>query len=132
MPLELERFRYPGRDADGFRTRRGNFGRSFDLIANDSVVSTVQVLAKGQGNRSHQHPDQHGYWLVLSGRVRFYGADDALLDELGEHEGIFVPSRTRYWFENVRDEPAELLRVSVVVRIERARPRPAPAITNED
>jgi mannose-6-phosphate isomerase-like protein (cupin superfamily) len=122
MPLELERFHYPGRDADGFRTRRGNYGRSFDLIANEAVISTIQVLTTGQGNRSHQHPDQHGYWLVLQGSVRFYGADDALLGDLDQYDGIFVPSRTRYWFENVNDEPAELLRVSVVTPIGRTRP----------
>jgi mannose-6-phosphate isomerase-like protein (cupin superfamily) len=58
---------------------------------------------------SHQHLD--GFWLVLSGRARFYTTDDVLLRECGPFEGMLIPRGFPYWFENVGDEELEMLQV---------------------
>jgi mannose-6-phosphate isomerase-like protein (cupin superfamily) len=112
MPTEIRTFRYGGPNAEGARDRGPTRGKSYDMITNDVVISTVQVMEKGVGNTLHYHNDEDGYWLVLGGRARFYGVDGQVLADLGKHEGVFVPRFTRYWFESVADEPLEILRVS--------------------
>ncbi len=112
MTDEVKRFSYPGPAAPGSRDRGPENGRSYDLIYNETVISTVQVMEKGQGNKLHYHNDQDGYWLILGGLARFHGEGDALLGDLGPFEGIFIPHHTRYWFESIDDEPLQILRVS--------------------
>jgi mannose-6-phosphate isomerase-like protein (cupin superfamily) len=113
MPDPLQPFKYPGPDGEGARVRGEGRGSSFDLVTNDRVISTVQVMKKGEGNRLHAHRDQDGYWFILAGRARFHGIGEEILAELGRNEGIFVPHNTRYWFESVVVvEPLEILRVS--------------------
>lgn len=112
MANEVRKFKYPGSTAEGSRDRGPENGRSYDLIYNESIISTVQVMEKGQGNKLHFHNDQDGYWLVLGGKARFHGEGDAILGELGPFEGIFIPHHMRYWFESIEEEPLEILRVS--------------------
>ncbi|MBL75810.1 MAG: hypothetical protein CL763_02670 [Chloroflexi bacterium] len=112
MANEVKRFKYPGRNAEGSRDRGPENGRSYDLIYNESVISTVQVMEKGQGNKLHYHNDQDGYWLILNGKARFHGDGAVILGDLEAYEGIFIPHHTRYWFESIGDEPLEILRVS--------------------
>ena len=50
--------------------------------------------------------------MVLKGSATFYGAGDVELATLGENEGIHVPRRFQYWFENSGDGPLELLHVA--------------------
>ena len=108
---ELQTFRYDGPDAPQVR-KRGERGDSHDLITNDKVISTIQIMKKGQGNTIHSHRDQDGYWFVLAGRVKFHSVGQEIIAELGKNEGIYVPHGTRYWFESVDDEPLQILRVS--------------------
>ena len=58
----------------------------------DRLLAMVQVVKEGGENNLHAHPHTDGIWLVLSGRVRFYGEDDVLLGEFGKHEGIGSPA----------------------------------------
>jgi mannose-6-phosphate isomerase-like protein (cupin superfamily) len=110
MPEPVETFKYGGPDSPGARERSN--GKSYDLVNNESVISTVQVMEKGTGNALHAHRDQDGYWFILGGRARFHGLGDEILAEAGVHEGVFVPHGNRYWFESVGDEPLQILRVS--------------------
>ncbi len=119
MADEVTRFRYSGPEAPGSRDRGPENGRSYDLLYNETVISTVQVMEKGQGNKLHYHNDQDGYWLVLGGKARFHGEGDALLGDLGPFEGIFIPHRTRYWFESIDNEPLQILRVSALRPVDR-------------
>jgi mannose-6-phosphate isomerase-like protein (cupin superfamily) len=111
---ELQKFRYDGPDAPQVR-RRGDRGDSHDLITNERVISTIQIMQKGQANAMHMHRDQDGYWFVLAGRARFHGVGEEILAELNAHDGFYVPHNTRYWFESVDDEPLQILRVSQIV-----------------
>ena len=114
---DLQQFRYDGPGAPQVR-RRGDRGDSHDLITNERVISTIQIMQKGQGNSIHMHRDQDGYWFVLAGRARFHGVGEEILGELGANDGIYVPHDTRYWFESVNDEPLQILRVSQMIPAE--------------
>ena len=69
------------------------------------------------------------FWMVLKGRVRFYGPDDVLIGEFGPHEGTITPRYARYWFENVGDEDLEILQVGAYAdpATERAAAVPTPS-----
>lgn len=108
----------PGRDAVVFRyrppaelkTKRG----IAPLIRSDILFSAVQVIRQGGENSLHSHSAMDGFWFVLRGRARFYGAGDKLIAEIGQHEGVFVPRNVPYWFESVGDELLELLQVEAI------------------
>mgnify|MGYP003694430529 CR=1 FL=1 len=52
----------------------------------------VQVVKKHGGeNNLHYHTTSASFWMVLKGRVRFYGPDDVLIGEFGPHEGTITP-----------------------------------------
>lgn len=97
---------------DGVATGKGfvNLGRS------DIVKGMVQVVKKDGGeNNLHYHTRMDTFWMVLKGRVRFYGPGDAVIGEFGPHEGTITPRFSRYWFENVGDGDLELLQVAAYV-----------------
>jgi mannose-6-phosphate isomerase-like protein (cupin superfamily) len=78
-----------------------------------SLRGVVQVVKKEGGeNNLHYHTTIDSFWMVLKGRVRFYGPGDSLIGEFGPNEGTFTPAYSRYWFENATDEDLELLQVS--------------------
>lgn len=83
----------------------------FRLCSGDIMRGTVQVLPKGFANSLHYHPAYEGFWMVVRGRVRFYGADDAVIGEFGPLEGVFIPRNGRYRFSQVGEEEAHLLQL---------------------
>jgi mannose-6-phosphate isomerase-like protein (cupin superfamily) len=97
---------------DGVATGKGfvNLGRS------DIVKGMVQVVKKDGGeNNLHYHTRMDTFWMVLKGRVRFYGPGDEVIGEFGPHEGTITPRFSRYWFENIGDGDLELLQVAAYV-----------------
>ena len=79
----------------------------------DIIRGVVQIVKKNGGeNNLHYHTTAASFWMVLKGRVRFYGPNDVLIGEFGPHEGTITPRYSRYWFENVGDEDLEILQVS--------------------
>lgn len=84
------------------------------LCRSDIVYSTVQVLKSGGENNLHAHPAQDGIWIVLKGRARFYGKDDALIGDLGPLQGIHLPRGFFYWFESSSPEMLELLQIEAI------------------
>ena len=84
------------------------------LCRSDLVYSTVQVLKSGGENNLHAHPAQDGIWIVLKGRAKFYGKDDALLAELGPLQGIHLPRGFFYWFESDSPDLLELLQIEAI------------------
>jgi len=79
----------------------------------DIVRGAVQVVKKHGGeNNLHYHSTSASFWMVLKGRVRFYGPGDVVIGEFGPNEGTITPRYSRYWFENVGDEDLEILQVS--------------------
>jgi mannose-6-phosphate isomerase-like protein (cupin superfamily) len=91
-----------------------NAGKGFvNLGRRDIVRGAVQVVKKHGGeNNLHFHTTSASFWMVLKGRVRFYGPGDVVIGEFGPHEGTITPRYSRYWFENVGDEDLEILQVS--------------------
>ena len=83
-----------------------------DLGRKDIIRGVVQVVKKNGGeNNLHYHSRSASFWMVLKGRVRFYGPGDAVIGEFGPNEGTVTPRYSRYWFENVGDEDLEILQV---------------------
>jgi len=84
-----------------------------NLGKTDIVKSWVQVVKKNGGeNNLHYHKHVDTFWMVLKGRVRFYGPGDEVIGEFGPHEGTITPRYSRYWFENVGEDDLELLQVA--------------------
>ena len=81
------------------------------LCQTDIIRGAVQTLKEGGDNNLHSHTGMDGFWMVLEGRVRFYGPGDEVLGEFGKHEGIVMPRNAQYWFESCGDEDLELLQV---------------------
>jgi mannose-6-phosphate isomerase-like protein (cupin superfamily) len=84
------------------------------LCRSDIIYSSVQMLEEGGENNLHAHSAQDGVWIVLRGRARFYGKDDALLAELGPLQGVHIPRGFYYWFEKAGDERLEILQVEAI------------------
>ena len=84
------------------------------LCRSDLCYATVQVLQSGGENNLHAHPAQDGIWIVLKGRVKFYGKDDVVLAELGPMEGIHIPRGYYYWFESASPEVLEILQMESI------------------
>jgi len=81
------------------------------LCQTDIIRGAVQVVREGGDNNLHSHTGMDGFWMVLKGKVRWYGPGDEVLGEFGVHEGIVMPRGARYWFESIGDEALELLQV---------------------
>lgn len=82
------------------------------LAKTDFIRAEVQILGPGGANNLHTHSGNDGFWLVLAGRVRFYGEGSEPVAEVGPMQGALVPHGTKYWFEPVGDEQVELLHVA--------------------
>jgi mannose-6-phosphate isomerase-like protein (cupin superfamily) len=79
----------------------------------DIVRGVVQVVKKDGGeNNLHYHSGIASFWMVLKGRVRFYGPDDVVIGEFGPLEGTITPRFSRYWFENCGEGDLEILQVA--------------------
>lgn len=103
-PPQTFRYRKPGEQEKGKR-------EIVRLCEIQSMRGSVHVVRKGGEEHLHSHQTVDGFWMVLSGHVRFYGGGHRLLGDLGAMEGILLPRNNRYWFESVGDDDAEVLQV---------------------
>ena len=81
------------------------------LCQTDIIRGAVQIVREGGDNNLHSHTGMDGFWMVLKGRVRWWGPGGEVLGEFGVHEGVVMPRNARYWFESIGEEPLELLQV---------------------
>jgi mannose-6-phosphate isomerase-like protein (cupin superfamily) len=116
------------RDAEArvqtFRYERSAPGAPKDIVGltrTDRLKVAVQVVHEGGENNLHYHLNSDTSWMVLRGRVRFYGPGDALIAELGPEEGITFPGGARYWFEKTGPDDLEILQM---VGYDRAQGKP--------
>jgi quercetin dioxygenase-like cupin family protein len=88
-------------------------GRKFlcKLVGTDSSRVSIQVLNQGGENNLHYHPNVDLTYMVLKGKVAFYGPGDALIGEYGPLEGLNLPENSRYWFVAVGTDEAHLLQI---------------------
>ena len=92
----------------GINAGKGRVG----LAKTDHLRGVVQIVKKDGGeNNLHYHTNSDTLWVVLSGRVRFYGPDQKIIGEFGPQEGTVTPAYSRYWFENAGEGEAEILQV---------------------
>ena len=82
------------------------------LAESDIIRGRVQIVREGGENNLHSQTGMDGFWMVLRGRVKFYGPGDELIAELSQHEGILLPRGTEYWFESSGDDDLELLQMA--------------------
>lgn len=82
------------------------------LAGTDSCRASIQVLNKGGENNLHYHPNMDLIYMVLKGRVKFYGPGDKEIGDFGPQEGLLLPENSRYWFGSVGDEEAWLLQIA--------------------
>jgi mannose-6-phosphate isomerase-like protein (cupin superfamily) len=89
-------------------------GKGFVALGRRDIVrGVVQVVKKNGGeNNLHYHTGIASFWMVLKGRVRFYGPGDVVIGEFGPMEGTITPRFSRYWFENVGEDDLEILQVA--------------------
>lgn len=82
------------------------------LAQSDIIRGRVQIVTEGGENNLHSHKGMDGFWMVLAGRVKFYGPGDVLIGEFGKHEGILLPRGAEYWFESSGEETLEILQMA--------------------
>ena len=82
------------------------------LAGTNSCRASVQVLNQGGENNLHYHPNMDLIYMVLKGRVQFYGPDGKLWGDYGPNEGLLLPENSRYWFKSVGEEEAWLLQIA--------------------
>ena len=71
----------------------------------------VQIVDKGGANNLHMHTNCDEAFLVLEGRVRFYGQNDVVIQECGALEGVVIPAEAPYWFESIGETPLQIMRI---------------------
>jgi mannose-6-phosphate isomerase-like protein (cupin superfamily) len=104
---------YSYRKPEAVATAKGRV----NLAKTECLRGVVQIVKKNGGeNNLHYHTNSDSFWMVLKGRIRFYGPDDKLIGEFGPHEGTVTPRYSRYWFENAGEEDAELLQIAALHR----------------
>jgi mannose-6-phosphate isomerase-like protein (cupin superfamily) len=81
------------------------------LVRTELLKVAVQVVHEGGENNLHYHMNSDTTWLVLRGRVRFYGPGDGLIAELGPEEGVVIPGGARYWFEKTGPDDLEIVQM---------------------
>lgn len=101
----IKSYRYAKPEGIGTKKARIELGRG------GNIRGVVQVVKEGGENNLHYHTDADSLWMVLKGRVKFYGVGDKLLGEYGPQEGIITPAYSRYWFESSGEEELELLQI---------------------
>ena len=85
------------------------------LARTDILRCNVQLVKKNGGeNNMHYHSNGDSFWMVIKGRVRFYGPGDTVMGEFGPMEGICTPAYARYWFENAGEDVLEILHISAL------------------
>jgi mannose-6-phosphate isomerase-like protein (cupin superfamily) len=85
------------------------------LAQTSRIRGVVQIVKKDGGeNNLHYHTNSDSLWMVLKGRIRFYGPNDEVIGEFGPQEGTITPAYSRYWFENAGEGEAEILQVSAL------------------
>jgi mannose-6-phosphate isomerase-like protein (cupin superfamily) len=87
-------------------------GKRITILARTPfLIGAMQVVTKGGETNLHAHKHLDGFWMVLSGRARFYSDTDVVFAELAAYEGVLIPRGVKYWFEAVGDEQLEILQV---------------------
>ncbi|HZS01317.1 MAG TPA: cupin domain-containing protein [Chloroflexota bacterium] len=80
------------------------------VVRSDTQVVLAHVWEKGGETALHSHYGSDATWVVLDGRVTFYGEGDRVLATLERGGGIYIPRNTKYWFESNGEVPLVMVR----------------------
>ena len=80
------------------------------LAATEDLSVRLKIYAEGGENELHAHPGEDHSFIVLQGRVRFYGPSDEET-VLEANQGIMLPKGNMYWFTAIPGEPLVMLRI---------------------
>ncbi len=114
MPEQPQVFKYERPETTRMRADPSKAGKTkeyFPLCKSDQIRATGSMITEGGENQLHHHTGNDGFWFVLEGRARYYTDGDAVVAELGKHEGVLIPRGFNYWFESVGEKPLELIHV---------------------
>ena len=109
-------------EPQAFRYKRPDLGdrpRAITrLCMGDILCGLVQEIKKGGETTLHSHTGMDGFYMVMSGRARFWGENETLIGEFGPMEGVYIPRDTKYWFESAGGdaEPLQLLQIEAFTR----------------
>jgi mannose-6-phosphate isomerase-like protein (cupin superfamily) len=81
------------------------------IARTEKLSAAVQVVGKGGETNLHAHNGEDAVWLVIGGAASFYDGEGHKLN-LREHDFVFIPGGTKYWFESASEAPLEILRVA--------------------
>lgn len=79
------------------------YTRSNPLLLRAGNLGTI-LMARANETNLHAHPDADTVWLMLKGKVNFYGYNDEFVGELGPGDGLSIPKGIPYWFESANGE----------------------------
>ena len=72
----------------------------------------IAVMQRRGENNLHSHPDTDSIWVVLAGKVNFYGENDTFVGEICAGEGVAIPRGVPYWFESVSEEELQIYHIT--------------------
>jgi mannose-6-phosphate isomerase-like protein (cupin superfamily) len=81
------------------------------LARTNRMWARIQVHSKGGEIGLHAHKHLDGFWMVISGRARFYTEGDVVIAEAGPMEGVLLPRGYKYRFEKIGPDDLEILQV---------------------
>lgn len=85
-------------------------------VNSESLMVLTHVWESGGEVGLHSHHSTSAAWIVLQGKVKFYGEGDTVMADLGRGGGVYIPKNTKYWFESTGDEP--LIMSRTVAKVE--------------
>jgi mannose-6-phosphate isomerase-like protein (cupin superfamily) len=80
------------------------------VVRSETQTVLAHVWEAGGETGLHSHYGSDATWVVLQGRVTFYGEGDSELATLERTGGIYIPRNTKYWFESNGTEPLIMVR----------------------
>jgi mannose-6-phosphate isomerase-like protein (cupin superfamily) len=80
------------------------------VVRTESQTVLAHVWEKGGETALHSHHSSDATWVVLQGRVAFYGEGDSEMARLERGGGIYIPRNVKYWFQNDGTEPLVMVR----------------------
>ena len=85
-------------------------GRSHKILAQTDLMNVaIKYYNEGGENTLHAHPTEDHVFIVLDGEATFYDKEEKTT-VLRKGQGILIPKKWHYWFQNSGGKPLILLR----------------------
>ena len=85
-------------------------GRSHKILAQTDLMNVaIKYYNEGGENTLHAHPTEDHVFIVLDGEATFYNKEEGVT-VVRKGEGILIPKKWYYWFQNTGGKPLIILR----------------------